>query len=88
MLTRDHIEPKSLGGNNQQKNQQCLCSVCNGLKGNDKSQSEVTKLRRQKGLPLYYTYFADGSVKYKWAAHQFSSTLKGEAQSTKSGCIN
>lgn len=86
-LTWDHVVPKSQGGNNQQANAQCLCRTCNELKGADKGKVEVTKLRKQKGMPIWYTYHADGSVKYKWSKHQFTSTLNGEAQSTKNGGI-
>src|SRR5208337_2870811 len=34
LMTRDHIEPKSLGGGNGLANSQVMCSKCNSLKGN------------------------------------------------------
>lgn len=35
MLTKDHIQPKSLGGSNDLSNLQPMCKICNELKGNE-----------------------------------------------------
>ncbi len=85
LLTWDHIQPKSLGGTNAMGNSQCLCTICNGLKGNDKTEKEVRTLRREKGLPMRYEYFGDGSQKFYWTRKQFSTNLPGEAQNRLTG---
>ena len=42
LMTRDHIEPKSLGGTDRLVNSQVMCSKCNSLKGN-KRDHELPK---------------------------------------------
>lgn len=34
LFTKDHIQPKSLGGADTLDNMQCMCKVCNETKGN------------------------------------------------------
>lgn len=34
LMTKDHVLPKSKGGENRQENIQTLCQICNGAKGN------------------------------------------------------
>lgn len=85
MLTWDHVTPKSEGGTNDMKNAQCLCEICNGLKGNDKNPKDVKALRREKGLPIRYEYFGDGSRKFYWTRKQFTTELPGEAQDRLAG---
>lgn len=46
MLTKDHIMPKSAGGNNHPKNLQTLCCVCNELKSSHRvSIAELCAMR-------------------------------------------
>ena len=85
LMTWDHIQPKSLGGTNAMCNAQCLCTICNGLKGNDKTEKEVKQARRDMGLPVRYEYFGDGSMKFFWSRKQFTTNLPGEAQSRLTG---
>ena len=66
-------------------NSQCLCTICNGLKGNDKSEKEVKQARQKLGMPIRYEYFGDGSMKFFWTRKQFSTNLPGEAQSKLTG---
>ena len=33
LMTKDHIEPKSLGGKNSLNNYQTMCTICNCEKG-------------------------------------------------------
>lgn len=35
LMTKDHIVPKSMGGNNHLSNLQTMCGPCNHEKGND-----------------------------------------------------
>jgi len=35
MLTKDHIKPKSFGGQNVLMNMECMCKKCNEKKGNE-----------------------------------------------------
>jgi len=35
LMTKDHITPKSKGGRDIQANFQTMCTICNGLKGNN-----------------------------------------------------
>lgn len=35
LMTKDHILPKSLGGKDTLENLQPMCTICNGLKGNN-----------------------------------------------------
>lgn len=78
MLTWDHVKPKADGGSNKQNNAQCLCEICNGMKGADfYKPTEIQKKRRDKGLPIRYIYFADGSRVFQWTRKQWTTTLNG-----------
>jgi hypothetical protein len=47
LMTKDHIRPKSLAGENVQSNYQNLCAICNNLKGNSPITLEgIAELRR------------------------------------------
>lgn len=47
LMTKDHIKPKSKGGEDSYSNYQTLCSTCNNLKSNDNlTVANVSKLRR------------------------------------------
>ncbi len=46
LMTRDHIVPRSAGGTDQLSNQQCMCTLCNGLKGS-LSQAEFEEMKRR-----------------------------------------
>lgn len=85
LMTWDHVQPKSLGGSNAMKNAQCLCTICNGLKGNDKTEKDVRQIRQKLGMPIKYEYFGDGSRKYYWSRKQFTTDLPSEAQAKLSG---
>lgn len=54
LMTWDHDTPKSLGGSNGLKNAQCMCTICNGLKGNNHTIDEVIEMRKEKGLVVHY----------------------------------
>lgn len=46
LMTKDHILPKSKGGENVLHNYQTMCSICNNLKGNyDLTAEEIFELR-------------------------------------------
>ena len=84
MMTWDHTIPKSKDGDNSQSNAQCLCEVCNGIKGDETYKpTSIQKKRKEKGLPIRYTYLADGSRIFQWSKKQWSTTLKGSAESDK-----
>ena len=87
MMTWDHVVPKAEGGDNTQQNAQCLCETCNHLKGAAPvyKPSEIQKLRKEKGLPIRYIYFADGSRVFQWSKRQFTTTLNGKSIDTDSG---
>jgi hypothetical protein len=47
LLTKDHIQAKSVGGEDLHSNYQTMCAVCNNLKGNDNLTVEnISKLRK------------------------------------------
>lgn len=47
LLTKDHIQAKSVGGEDLHSNYQTMCAICNNLKGNDNLTVEsISKLRR------------------------------------------
>lgn len=47
MMTKDHVIPKSLGGQDRHSNYQTMCSICNGLKGSSNlTIDSVGKLRK------------------------------------------
>lgn len=83
MLTWDHVIPKSKSGTNFQNNAQCLCEICNGMKGNDDNKpSSVQVKRKAKGMPIKYLYLADGSRIFQWTKKQWSTTLNGDSNNT------
>lgn len=56
LMTKDHIKPKSKGGEDAQSNFQTMCSVCNCLKSNSPLTLTMIRqlretLRANKGLP-------------------------------------
>lgn len=87
MLTWDHVVPKAEGGDNTQQNAQCLCEICNHLKGAASvyKPTEIQKLRKAKGLPIRYTYFADGSRVFQWSKRQFTTSLNGRSLEIDTG---
>ena len=50
MMTWDHILPRSMGGGNDLKNAQCMCSKCNEEKGNNLSLSELVFIATHKDI--------------------------------------
>lgn len=87
MLTWDHITPKAEGGGNEQSNAQCLCEICNHLKGASENYrpTDIQKLRKEKGLPISYKYLADGSRIFRWTKKQWSTTLNGKSLNSDTG---
>ena len=87
MMTWDHIVPRADGGNNTQQNAQCLCEICNHLKGAASyyKPTEIQSLRKAKGLPIRYIYFADGSRVFQWSKKQFTTSLNGRSLELTSG---
>ena len=73
LLTWDHIKPKSLGGSNSLSNAQCLCSICNSIKGNSLHYREIRAIRKMRGLPIQYEYKEKGEVWYWWTGKTYSS---------------
>lgn len=55
-MDADHIIPKSLGGSNNPRNLQLLCSHCNRSKGNKTSLTLIDSLRRQVDYAQYSNY--------------------------------
>lgn len=56
MMTKDHVKPRFLGGENHHSNYQTMCIVCNGIKGCVEMPLDVIKhlrefQRENKGLP-------------------------------------
>jgi len=47
LMTKDHIEPKSKGGDDASDNFQTMCSVCNGLKAHHRLDLSQMKLLRR-----------------------------------------
>lgn len=54
LMTWDHIQPKSMGGKSGQYNAQCLCTVCNCLKGNNHTLEEVKEMLKNTDKNLWY----------------------------------
>ena len=66
LMTKDHIVPKSRGGQNLVSNMQTMCTTCNAAKGNDfvggkgieyivmyKGDKEICKFRELEGAVKY-----------------------------------
>lgn len=49
-LTIDHKKPVSKGGTDRLSNLQLLCANCNAIKGNAKTQAQLKKSLRNKGI--------------------------------------
>ena len=73
LLTWDHIKPRSLGGKNTSANSQTLCSICNGIKGNELHFREIKAIRKMRDLPIQYEYLEDGEIRYWWDGKSYSS---------------
>jgi hypothetical protein len=59
LITKDHILPKSLGGKNELKNYQTMCTNCNGSKGNTLTEDDINLIKKlgikpKKGLKEKY----------------------------------
>jgi len=54
LMTWDHVLPKSLGGSNRLENAQCMCTECNGEKGNKLSITEIVDIVTRKDAVLMY----------------------------------
>ena len=88
LMTRDHIQPKSLGGCDHLSNYQTMCSVCNSLKGHSNIRlSELASLRRfydaNRGKPkqeLHQMVEAERhriSVPWSFGPHQSQAHIMG-----------
>lgn len=75
LLTWDHIKPRSLGGKNTLGNAQTLCTVCNGIKGNELHFREIRAIRQMRGLPVQYEYKEKGEIWYWWDGKTYSTNL-------------
>lgn len=70
MMTWDHIVPRSIGGSNSLSNAQCMCTECNGTKGNNLTLGEIVNIcTNDKVLemfkpvePINFTKKVSGSV--------------------------
>jgi hypothetical protein len=77
-MTKDHIRPKSRGGEDHIHNMQTMCHVCNELKGNQHAKGgnkrALHKLRKiQDGVQVVYTVlFLDN-----YPMRGFATTPKG-----------
>lgn len=48
LMTKDHIEPKSKGGDDSAKNFQTMCAVCNGIKAHHRL--DLTQMKRLRSV--------------------------------------
>jgi len=75
LLTWDHMIPKSIGGKNNMKNSQTLCTICNVIKGNNLHFREIRKVREMRGLPIQYEYGENETI-YWWNSKTYSTIYK------------
>jgi len=62
IMTKDHIVPKSLGGNNGTGNMQTMCRLCNTIKGN--STLAPVQVGMVRGVYDYATYLVSIGMQY------------------------
>lgn len=88
LMTRDHVQPKSLGGCDHLSNYQTMCSVCNSLKGHSNIRlSELKRLRKfydaHRGKPkqdLHHLVESERhriSVPWSFGPHQSQAHIRG-----------
>lgn len=75
LMTWDHITPKSKGGSNALGNAQCLCILCNNMKGCNNHFRHIRAQRIETGLPVLYEYLDKGVIRYWWTGKVYSENI-------------
>lgn len=73
LFTKDHIIPRSKGGKNAQYNYQTMCVECNGKKGSEIKEIELTQEQRANWLRMQIKYKNNGdyeNVPSEWMEDQ------------------
>jgi len=82
LFTKDHIIPKSLGGENKMDNYQIMCDVCNRKKGNGTPQPHTLskkKISKKCSRGDYLEYLEEGVEVHK---RNFKKFCDGEKSAT------